>query len=121
MEIRNLTVLGWVASPENIASVCEKISSLIRVEKPMFVMDLFGNSTFRCEQFDSSVSLPYKSGGKYHLEGNFVVSTPQQFKKMAERIVPIQIAKKDAPCVIIPPFHGIRSPHVVLQKTTAPT
>ncbi len=71
MEIRNLTVPGWVASPENIASVCEKISSLICVEKPTFVMDLFGNSTFRYEQFDSSVALPYKSGGKYHLEGNF--------------------------------------------------
>ncbi len=44
------------------------------------------------------------------VEGNitwkeiFFVSTPQQFKKMAERIVPILIAKKDAPCVIIPPL-----------------
>ncbi len=39
---------------------------------------------------------------KYHLEGTVVACTPLQFKKMAEEIVPILIAKKDAPCIMIP-------------------
>ncbi len=107
-ETINLTVPGWVASPEKIVAACEKITGLLKSnpqgESPLFVMDLFGNSTFRYEQFDSSFSLPFKSGGKYHLEGNIVLSTPQQFKKISEQIVPILLAKKDAPCVLVPPL-----------------
>ncbi len=98
LETINLTVPGWVASPEKIAVACEKVTGLLngnpKGESPMFVMDLFGNSTFRYEQFDGSISLPFKSRGKYDLEGNIVVSTPQQFKKIAEQIVPICTASQ---------------------------
>jgi hypothetical protein len=43
LKILNLTVPGWVASPENIAKICEEISKFSNDSSLMFVMDLFVN------------------------------------------------------------------------------
>ncbi len=80
----NLTVPGWVASTDNVKKICDKIDNLEGTGNKMFVFDLFCNSVFRYEQFDGSTSLPFKSGGKFHLDGKVVVSSPQQFKKIAD-------------------------------------
>jgi hypothetical protein len=39
-----------------------------------FYFDLHSNTALRYAQFDSSTSLPYKSQGRYHLEGDVVIS-----------------------------------------------
>ncbi len=50
---------------------------------------------------DGSTSLPYKSGGRFHLGGETVVSPLDTFLKTIEAIIPILSAM---PCVIIPPL-----------------
>ncbi len=53
---------------------------------------------------DGSTSLPYRSGGRFHLGGETVVSPLDTFLKTIEAIIPILSATQDTPCVIIPPL-----------------
>jgi hypothetical protein len=55
-----LTVLGWVASPGNIATMLEKLDGVTYNEKSTLVFDLFSNTSYHFEQFNGSLSLPYK-------------------------------------------------------------
>ncbi len=67
-------------------------------------MDLYGNMLYRFEQFDGTLSLPYKSGGKYHLAGNVVVCPAATFKKTLENTVCLFLAKKHANIIVVPPL-----------------
>jgi hypothetical protein len=69
----DLTAPGWIASPENISTLTEKLNGITCCSNDKIVLDLYGNLSYRFEQFDGTLSLPYKSGGKYHLAGNVVV------------------------------------------------
>jgi hypothetical protein len=104
LEVIDLTVPGWVASPENISAVTTSLKELGNANNHCMVIDPFSNSTFRFEQFDGSTSLPFKSGGKYHLAGDVSVCTLNAFQKQVEAIVPILAAKKDSHCVLLPPL-----------------
>jgi hypothetical protein len=69
-----------------------------------FVFDLLSNSTLRFEQFDGTMSLPFKSNGKFHYGGKVLVASNDLFKKLVVSILPILKAKGDKPCVILPPL-----------------
>ncbi len=58
-----------MASNENIVEMAEKLKNIECNETSMLVFDLFGNSSFRFEQFDGSFSMPFKQAGRYHLAG----------------------------------------------------
>ncbi len=62
------TVPGWVASPEKIAAMMDRVAALGLPDNCIYVFDLFSNTALRFEQF--TLSLPYKASGKYHLVGN---------------------------------------------------
>jgi hypothetical protein len=104
LEVIDLTVPGWVASPENVSAVMANIKELDNASNHCMVIDPFSNSTFHFEQFDGSTSLPFKSGGKYHLAGDVSVCSLNAFQKQVEAIVPILAAKKESHCVLIPPL-----------------
>jgi hypothetical protein len=55
----DLTIPGWIASPENIEKMIKKVSTVEENTSNVFVFDLFGNSAYRFEQFDGTQSLPY--------------------------------------------------------------
>ncbi len=69
-----------------------------------FVFDLLSNSTLRFEQFDWTMSLPFKSNGKFHYGGKVLLASNDLFKKLVVSILPILKAKGDKPCVILPPL-----------------
>ncbi len=56
----DLTVPGWIASPDNIAVMLEKRENVACGENDTVVFDLFNNLFYRFEQFDGSLSQPYK-------------------------------------------------------------
>ncbi len=104
LEVIDLTVPGWVASPENVSAVMANLKELDNARNYCMVIDPFSNSTFRFEQFDGSTSLPFKSGGKYHLAGDVSVCSLTALQKQVEAIAPILTAKKETHCVLIPPL-----------------
>jgi hypothetical protein len=77
----DLTTPGWIASPDNIALLEEKLSNVLIGKKDSVILDLYGNRSYRFEQFDGTQSLPYKTGGRYHLAGDVVACPLNTFKK----------------------------------------
>jgi hypothetical protein len=100
----DLTAPGWIASPENILSPTEKLKGLNCSSHDKIVLDLYGNMSYRFEQFDGTLSLPYKSGGRYHLAGNVVVCPAATFKKTLENTTCLFLAKKHANIIVVRPL-----------------
>jgi hypothetical protein len=100
----DLTVPGWIASPDNISQLVTKVVSLGCSERDTVVADLYGNLAYRFEQFDGSLSLPFRSGGKYHMAGNIVICPSTIFKKMMENTAVVFSAVKNSQLVVIPPL-----------------
>ncbi len=94
LEVVDLTTPGWIASPENILSLTEKLKGLKCSSHDKIVLDLYGNMSYRFEQFDGTLLLPYKSGGRYHLAGKVVVCPATTFKKTLENTTSLFLAKK---------------------------
>jgi hypothetical protein len=93
-------VPGWKPTPENIVALRDNVRAHVAQHASAFVFDLLGNSSVRFEQFDGSLSLPFKSQGKFHLGGKVVASPPDVFKKAISAIIPILLEKKDT----VPPI-----------------
>jgi hypothetical protein len=54
---------GWVATVENVVELADTVKGLVSTTS-QFVIDLFGNSSIRFEQFDGTTALPFRSNGK---------------------------------------------------------
>jgi hypothetical protein len=63
----------------------------------------FWQYVLKVEQFDGSLSLPFKSNGKYHLAGKVVACPMATFKKTLENTATL-LAWKNSTCVVIPPL-----------------
>jgi hypothetical protein len=61
-EVTDLTVPSWLARPENVEMLADRITSLSVEPGTVIVLELFGNSTVRYRQFDGTMALPFKSG-----------------------------------------------------------
>ncbi len=59
---------------------------------------------FQCISMNGSLSLPFKSTGKYHMAGNIVICPSSIFKRMMENTAAIFSAVKSSKLVVIPPF-----------------
>ncbi len=81
-----------------------KLDSTPCNEKTTLVFDLYGNSTFCFEQFDGSISMPFKMSGKFHMAGNIVVCPLPVFRQTFENTVALLTRHKSARSVIIPPL-----------------
>jgi hypothetical protein len=95
---------GWSASVSNIGKLLTQTEKNVQDGATAFMFDILGNTSVRFEQFDGSSALPYKSGGRFHLGGKTVVSSPDTFSKTIDAILPVLRATKGTPCVIIPPL-----------------
>jgi hypothetical protein len=103
-EVIDLSSPGWLATPENIELLLGKIGKITCGTGDTLILDLFGNLSYRFEQFDGSISLPYKSKGRYHLAGKVVTCPLQTFKKVLETTTAVFSAKKDSRMIVIPPL-----------------
>jgi hypothetical protein len=63
VEIIDLCVSGWVINPSNVAEIKQRLEQIGVGSGTAVVTDLFGNSVFRFEDFDGSISKPTKVGG----------------------------------------------------------
>jgi hypothetical protein len=66
----DLTRPGWIATDENINTLIKNMSELTLEPGFSVILDLFGNSSYRYTQFDGTLALPYKEGGKISLRGS---------------------------------------------------
>jgi hypothetical protein len=100
----NLTQPGWLASKENIDGLITKLEGIHCNENTTLVFDLYGNSSFGFEQFDGSLSMPFKSSGKYHMAGNIVACPLQVFRKILDNTAALLTKHRSAKSIIIPPL-----------------
>jgi hypothetical protein len=100
----DLTQPGWVASNENIDAMAEKLKNIECNEASTLVFDLFGNSSFRFEQFDGSLSMPFKHVGRYHLAGKIAVCPLPVYKRILENTAPVLTMHQSSKVVIVPPL-----------------
>ena len=63
IEVVNLCTPGWIATPNNVATMTEKLSEIPISDGTAIIFDVFGNSTYRYVSYDGSVFLPVRAGG----------------------------------------------------------
>jgi hypothetical protein len=102
--VTDLTVPGWVASDSNIESLISKLKELSIPNSSAVVIDLLSNSTYRYEQFDGSLALPYKEGGGYHMPGSITVCSESNFKRIMSQLQPILLSCQTTVKIILPPM-----------------
>jgi hypothetical protein len=102
--VSDLMVPGWVASDKNINKLGAEIAKLNLVPGFGILIDILSNSTYRFEQFDGTLALPYKAGGSYHLASDITVCTDSTLKKIIAAVSPIYLASQASLKVIVPPM-----------------
>jgi hypothetical protein len=103
-DVQDLTVPGWVASPENIEKMKAKVEETSSDSNTVFIFDLLGNSAYRFEQYDGTQSLPFRVNNRFHLAGNVVTCALPTFKKLVDGVLPIIAGKRDGIGLIVPPL-----------------
>jgi hypothetical protein len=89
---------------ENIVELTKKLKNIECGESSTLVFDLFGNSSFRFEQFDGSFSMPFKHAGRFHLAGKIVACPLSAYKRILENTAAILTLYQQAKVVIVPPL-----------------
>jgi hypothetical protein len=80
------TVPGWVPNPTNIAKLSEKLENMSQDD--IVIADILTNTTYRYEQVDGTLAMPYKSDGKYHYKGEIRVCTTANLKGIFSSLQP---------------------------------
>jgi hypothetical protein len=73
IHVTDLTKPGWTPTEANILALAESIRKLPPDFNQPVILDVLGNVTYRYEQLDGTMAMPYKVGGKFHLEGKVCV------------------------------------------------
>jgi hypothetical protein len=92
-ECIDLTVPGWTPSVQNVEQIVKKLAEMDLAKGYTTVMDILSNTTFRFEQYDGTLSLPFKANGGHHMGGivrvcgrdvliNTIMSTKDIFGKL---------------------------------------
>jgi hypothetical protein len=104
ISVIDLTKPGWIATPDKVSALLEKLNSIPCNNGDRLVLDLYGNLSYRFEQFDGTLSLPYKSDGRSHLAGNVVACPMPVFKKIVESTSSLFTSKRQCSIVVVPPL-----------------
>jgi hypothetical protein len=100
----DLTQPGWLASKENIETLEKKLKSIECNEHSTLVFDLFGNSSFRFEQFDGSFSMPFKQAGRHHMAGKIAVCPLPVYKRILETTASLLTLHQSSKVILVPPL-----------------
>ncbi len=87
--VLDLSQLGWVPTPENIAKLAKKIKEIPDNDNIPVILDVLGNISFRFEQLDGNLTLPFKFGGKYHFGGKVQVCTHAALRSTIRSLKPV--------------------------------
>jgi hypothetical protein len=95
---------GWLATEDNIANLISSMSKFELVPGFAVVLDLVSNCSIRYMQFDGTLSLAQKEGGRYHLKGPVVTCGEEVFVRILRALSPVLISAQDAEKISIPPL-----------------
>jgi hypothetical protein len=84
--------------------MAEKLKKIECSESSTLVFDLIGNSSFRFEQFDGSLLIPFKHAGRYHLARKIAACPLPVYKRILENTVLVLTVHQQAKVVIVPPL-----------------
>jgi hypothetical protein len=87
--VLDLTQSGWTPTAENVAKLAEKIKEIPDNSNIPVILDLLGNISFRYEQLDGNLALPYKHGGKYHFGGKVLVCAHNTLRNTIRSLKPV--------------------------------
>ncbi len=102
--VTDATCPGRVVSAASVSEVANQLRGTTVPNNAVVVMDMYGNSSWRWEDEDGTLTTSVKIGSSYHLPGLVTCCTDTTFKKLIEITMPIV---KDASClgkVFIPPL-----------------
>jgi hypothetical protein len=102
--VTDLSRPGWLATPDNIASLIAQLADIKLAPGFAVVFDLLGNASHRYEQFDGTQSLPQKEGGRYHMLGPVATCEPETYRKIVKTLGPVLLSAQDATKVSVPPL-----------------
>jgi hypothetical protein len=102
----DLTISGWTPTEKNILTLRESIQNLPEVPGTAVILDLLGNVAFRQAQLDGTLALPFKSGGKFHIEGKVHVCNNSSLSTIITSLKPVLdvLAEEFLFCSPIPRF-----------------
>jgi hypothetical protein len=103
-EVVDLCEPGWKISPESVTELENKVKQMASSSNTAFVLDLFGNSSFRATLFDGSTILPIKGAGGFHLPGEVGVCKEDIFARLVNAAKPVMDATGESLTVIVPPL-----------------
>jgi hypothetical protein len=104
LEVTDLSQSAWLATPENIAILVEKLRLADPDENTTVILELFGNSTYRYRQFDGTMALPFKASNGYHLEGDVGVCDDDSFLKHVATTKEVFEISAPGVKIVIPPL-----------------
>jgi hypothetical protein len=102
--VTDLTQPGWIATEDNINILIKKMSELKLEPGFSVILDLVGNCVYRYEQFDGTLALPFKEGGRYHFAGPVSLCTEENFKRIIKMLSPVLLSAQHAAKIVIPPL-----------------
>jgi hypothetical protein len=85
----DLSTPGWTPTEGNILSLKASIQQLSEIPGTVVILDLLGNVAFRQAQLDGTLALPYKSGGKHHIEGKVHVCNHSSLSTIVNSLKPV--------------------------------
>jgi hypothetical protein len=93
---------GWIPSEDNIALLEQELSSIC-TNGSIVICDLLSNVIFRFEQFDGTLSMPYKTQGTYHMGGKVCVCGRDTIVNLIGKLKNV-LAKFTGKKIILPPL-----------------
>jgi hypothetical protein len=72
--IVDISTPGCTATSASITKLCGELESKITVGTSRVIFDLLRNTSLHYKHNDWTISLPYKSRGRFHFEGKTVVT-----------------------------------------------
>ncbi len=87
--VLDLSQPSWTPTAVNIAKLAEKIREISDNANIPVILDVLGNISFRYEQLDGNLALPFKFGGKYHFWGKVQVCTHAALSSTIRSLKPV--------------------------------
>jgi hypothetical protein len=102
--VSDLSQPSWLATPENVEILAEKLNTILPGTDTVVVLELFSNSTYRYRQFDGTMALPYKTSTGYHMGGDVGVCDDESFTRLCKSMGALLEKCGDSVKIMVPPL-----------------
>jgi hypothetical protein len=102
--VSDLSQPSWLATPENIDLLADKLNTLAPDSDTVVILELYSNSTFRYRQFDGTMALPYKTSTGYHMGGDMGVCDDDAFVRLTKAMGVLLETCGECIKILVPPL-----------------